>query len=99
MSEDLKKVRDSALRVSGNPAFQAMEIANVSKKKKKKKVPTQTAGSGHPKDKESEKRPGEGGRRPRMPMLIVLWLPCWGDDLSDPGNQALPTFGTSEISL
>ena len=35
MSEDLKKVRDSALRVSGNPAFQAMEIANVSKKKKK----------------------------------------------------------------
>ena len=37
MSEDLKKVRDSALRVSGNPAFQAMEIANISKKKKKKK--------------------------------------------------------------
>lgn len=25
-----------------------------------------------------------------MPMLIALWLPCWEDDLSDPGNQALP---------
>ena len=33
MSEDLKKGRDLALRVSGNPAFQAVEIAKVSKKK------------------------------------------------------------------
>ena len=40
MSEDLKKVRDSALRGSGNPAFQAMEIANISKKKKKKNANT-----------------------------------------------------------
>ena len=33
LSEDLKKGRDLALRVSGNPAFQAVEIAKVSKKK------------------------------------------------------------------
>lgn len=29
----MKKGRDLALRVSGNPAFQAVEIAKVSKKK------------------------------------------------------------------